>query len=233
MPRGRGKQNVQQAKSDSVQRIETVLKETLSGLHFNELKRKTGLHQDTLSIRLKELIEEGIVRKDGKKYRLSQLGDWDLEKRELIDSIESSRNFIVTGGPRLRGSSAYIDEDVILKSTSALAFPGISPSEITSLMKVVHKYWVLRLLTNRRNDTDTQALLEKELIDIDQIWTTRKDSKQILAFTIDLKELKKNLKDERIREIYIKEILRVARIENKHHIEMKRTHGKLREDLRV
>jgi DNA-binding Lrp family transcriptional regulator len=218
MPRGRLKQDPFEAKADSVRRILAALKKKPDGLRFKELKELTRLHQDTLTIRLDDLVEQEIIKHPGRLYKISSRGEDDLCRRELIGQIESARSFMCVGGPD--DVSPYVDEDVILKSTLGYAFPAISASVVGSLRRILQKYWMLHLMTNLASDgkIDARYLTSEKPLEnmVDELKSSMTATKLVLAFTIDQSELKKRLNLE-----YVQEIIRLARIEDSNHLETK------------
>ncbi len=117
-------------------------------------------------------------------------------------------------------SSLYRDEDVILKSTVGYAFPAITPGVVGSLRRVLHKYWMLHLMTNlaSQHKIDPRCLTgEKPLEDmVDELRSSLAKEKFIMAFLIDQAELKEKLNLE-----YVQEILRLAKVEDANHVETK------------
>ena len=218
MPRGRAGQDPYEAKDDSVQRILAALKSNPDGLRFKQLKTVTKLHQDTLTIRLRELVEDGVVIHSGKLYKISSTGEDDLSRRQFINQIDSTGGMVVVGGRD--DSSLFRDEDVILKSTVGYAFPAISPGVVGSVRRVLHKYWMLHVMTNlaSQHKIDPRCLTgEKPLEDmVDELRSSLTKGKLVLAFLIDQAELKERLNLE-----YVQEILRLAKVEDDNRIETK------------
>jgi DNA-binding Lrp family transcriptional regulator len=217
LPRGRVRQDPYEAKDDSIRRILTALELNPEGLRFKELKKITKLHQDTLSVRLEELVDDEVVKHPGKLYKISPRGEDDLSRRELINHIESA-GFVVVGGPD--DISPYTDEEIIMKSTVGYAFPAISPSVVGALRRVLHKYWVLHLVTSlaANGKIDPRCLtgerpLENMLNDLKSAMT---ETKLVLGFMIDKRELKQRLNIE-----YMQEIVRLAKVEDNNHVEIK------------
>jgi len=218
LPRGRARQDPYEAKDDSIQRILTALKENPEGLRFRELKKLTRLHQDTLTVRLEELVNEEVVKHPGKLYRISSHGEDDLSRRQLISQIDSTAGMVVVG--EHDNSSLYADEDVIMNSTVGYAFPAISPGVVGDLRKVLHKYWMLHLLTNlaSHHKVDPRCLTgeKPEEKTVDELRSSLTSEKLVLAFIIDRGELKNRLNLE-----YVEEIMRLAKIEDGNHLETK------------
>lgn len=218
MPRGRLKQDPYEAKDDSVRRILVVLMTKPDGFRFKELKKLTGLHQDTLTIRLNDLVEQEIIKHPGKFYKISSKGEKDLFKRELVGLIESAGTLVSVGGPD--DASLYLDEDVILKSTLGYAFPAISAGVVGSLRRILHKYWMLHLVTNlaSHGKIDPQCLTGDKPLEnvVNELKASVAGTKLVLAFTIDQAELRKRLNLE-----YVQEIVRLAKVEDRNHLETK------------
>jgi hypothetical protein len=187
-------------------------------LRFKELKKLTGLHQDTLTIRLDDLVEQEIIKHPGKLYKILSRGEDDLFRRELISQIESAGSLVTVGGPD--DASLYVDEDVILKSTLGYAFPAISPSVVGSLRRILHKYWMLHLLTNlaSHGKIDPRSLTGERPLEnvVNELKASIGVAKLVLVFTIDQAELRKRLNLE-----YVQEIVRLAKIEDTNHLETK------------
>ena len=222
MPRGRKGQDPFEAKSDSVQRIVSALAQNPEGLKFKDLKRITGLHQDTLTNRLPDLKKMRIIEQEGKLYKLSSSGFEDSDKRNLVELISSAPSMTMIGGSSLRGTSQHLDEAVILGSSSAFVFPGISPSVLSGIRNVVHKYWMLHQISilARTFAIDPLNLTgEKPLADlVEQVKGALGREQLVLAFTVDQEQLIKNLNKE-----YVEEVLRVGTVEDGEHIESRGT----------
>jgi hypothetical protein len=199
-------------------RIERALADNPAGLRFTDLKLIAKLHQDTLSNRLEELARLGRIRRVDRVYRISKAGTEDLHRKYLIKQIAAPTSCVVVGG--IEAGSIHRDETPILRSTMGFAFPAFSPSIVGELKKVVHKYWMLHALAYlaRKKFIDPKCLIgdKPPKVLIDSLKGVLKDSKQTFAFIIDQKELKRNLNP-----AYIKEILRLAQIEDSSHIENK------------
>lgn len=214
MPRGRYKQKPKEAKIDSIHRIQKALLARKEGLRFNEIKEHTGLHQTTLSKRLKELLLYGYVEFDPIK-RLYSIGDKarydDLETRELLRLIKESVGRLVVGGPH--SGSIYPDEDLVAKSLISYAFPGLQIGIPGDIGRIVHKYLVLRIIRSlaRSYKIDPRCLTGEKPIEhlISELKKELPLRKQVLAFIVDFEEVRKALNVE-----YIKEVLRIATIED-------------------
>jgi hypothetical protein len=217
LPRGRIRQDPIQAKADSIIRIESALQANPRGLRFQELKRHTRLHQDTLAIRLPELTDTGQVRKEGRYYLLSENGFEDLDKLRLLEAIAACSGFSMSGP----GMSLTPSEDVILRSSLGFAFPGIPPDSLRAIMTIVHKYWMLQLIRFMINNRMIEACrLTPDSIDLDTVKIVSEALKhhmpkeQILAFRINRDELAARINVE-----YLRELLRIAGVEAANQIE--------------
>jgi len=219
LPRGRVRQDPYEAKGDSIKRIETALKDNPGGLKFKQLKQLTKLHQDTLSIRLESLVDAGRVKHPGKFYKLSTDGEDDLSRRYLVSKMTDSATGMVVVG-ETDNSSLFPDEDVILNSTVGYAFPAISPGVVGDLRRILHKYWMLHLITNlaSQNKIDPRLLTRERPMEklVDELKTSLTGGELVLAFIIDQAELKKRLNLE-----YVQEIIRLAKVEDASHLETK------------
>jgi DNA-binding Lrp family transcriptional regulator len=217
LPRGRVRQDPYEAKDESIRRILTALKQNPDGLRFKELKKITKLHQDTLSVRLAALVDDEIIKHPGKLYKIFSRGEDDLSRRDLINHIESS-GFVVVGGPD--DISPYTDEEIIMKSTVGYAFPAISPGVVGALRRVLHKYWMLHLVTSLAIDgkIDPRCLTGEKPLEnmLDDLKSSMARAKLVLGFMIDQRELK-----ERLNLDYVREIVRLAKIEDSNHLETK------------
>ena len=117
-------------------------------------------------------------------------------------------------------SSLYPDEDVVMKSTVGYAFPAISPGIVGSLRRVLHKYWMLHLITNLASHykVNPRCLIGEKPLEnlVDELKSSLTGTKLVLAFTIDQTELKEQLNLE-----YVQEIVRLAKVEDSNHVETK------------
>jgi hypothetical protein len=138
--------------------IEQALTDNPQGMRFTKIKQATGLHQDTLAIRLKELVRKGNLQKSGRIYKISRSGTKDLYNRWLIRSISSSPSHVVVGGPD--AGSIYPEDIVILRSTIGFAYLRVHPTLMGDLRMFVHKYWMLHQLAivARKYSIDTQPV---------------------------------------------------------------------------
>ena len=222
MPRGRVGKTSEQAKEDTLTAILKALHGKREGKRFSEVKSETGFHQSTLSLRLKELISEGRVEHDPIKrvYRISERGLDDLETRELIDIIEKSSRLILGSKG---GASAYPDDDLIIKTSVAYSYPAIRASSLGYLKRIVHKYFMLQLIHElaRNHIIDAGFLIGDKPLDVlvEQLRKSLEEKKQVLAFTLDLKKV-----SELMNVGYLKEVVRVAGVEDEHRIQS--THHK-------
>jgi len=215
MPRGRFKETAREAKLESVRRIEEALSQARAGLRFGDLKEQTGLHQDTLTIRLNALLKERKLQKVDRKYNLVEPGLEDLDRLQLLDLIESFPGLSVAK----EGSALDAAEDLIRKTTAGYSFPSISPSTLQGVMVVVHKYLMLHILGDliRRGWIDGPSLVVKPTENVERLRRALKrysPPKQVLAFTFDVHQISEHLGDE-----YVHELLRIADTEDHVHIE--------------
>ena len=218
MPRGREKQTPAEAKKETILKIQRALAKKREGLRFKQIKESTGLHQTTVSKRLKGLISRGLVEYDPIKHLYKIKGERgydDLETRELVELITKSKNRLVTGGSR--SGSVYPEEDLIMKSVTAYAFPGIQIGIPGDVGHIVHKYLIMRMIQTlaHHHRIDPRCLTgEKPLQElIPQLKKELKPRKQVLGFIIDFKEIVERLNVE-----YLEEILRMLRIDDSHGI---------------
>jgi len=225
MPRGRIKQTPKEAKTESNWRILETLKNHKEGLIFTALKKKTKLHQDTISNRLKDLISSGNVKHDrlNRLYLISEKGKEERDRLWLLDLMEKEKNYAVVGDPG--GASVYPAEDLIMKSTMCYAFPTINVVSMLRIKNLVHKYYVLHMLYWLARDyrIDPRCLTGESPIDqlANNLKQVIKSKPQILAFVIDNEEVVKDLNTD-----YLKEILRIAEVEDKSNIEERALRGK-------
>jgi hypothetical protein len=217
------KKSPKAAKFGSILRIESALAGAREGLSFNELKRATGLHQDTLTIRLHELGKH--ISKRGRRYIITGDGCKDLDQRELLRLISAAAGLCVVGGAEGKGSSLDLAEDAILKSSSGYAFPAVSPAAVQGAMIVAHKYFMLHHLSHMiRNGKIDGKKLASGMLTPEFMTSIKKGmsrtlpTKLVLSFTIDRSELINHLREE-----YVRELLRVADVEDETHIESKGT----------
>jgi len=199
---------------DSIHRIQESLFARKEGLRFSEIKKQTGLHQTTLSKRLKELLSFGYVGYDPIKrvYSVSDKTRYDdLETRELLRLIEESVGRLVIGGPH--SGSLYPDDDLIAKSLISYAFPAVQVDIPGDIGRVVHKYLFLLTISSlaRNHKIDPRYLSgEKPIEDlVNELRKIMHPHKQVLAFIVDFEKIIETLNVE-----YIKEILRIATIES-------------------
>ena len=220
MPRGRYRKTPEEAKTDSLKAILKSLQEKKVGKRFGEIKGETGFHQSTLSARLNELISKGFVSYDSIKrvYRISESGHRDLETRELIEIIENSSHLILSS---IGGESMYPDEDLIIKTSIAYSYPAIKASRLGYLKRIIHKYFMLHAIHDlaRNHLVDARLLTgEKPLSGlVEQLRKNLEDKKQVLAFTIDLGKISELMNMD-----YLKEVVRIAGVEDEHRIQSPR-----------
>lgn len=217
MPRGRRWKSPEEAKTDSLRAILKLLQEKTVGKRFGELKNETGFHQSTLSARLKELISKELVWYDPIKrvYRISESGLVDLETRELIEIIERSSRLILRS---IGGTSAYPDDDLIIKTSVAYSYPAIKASSLEYLKRIIHKYFVLHSIHDlaRNHLVDARLLTGQKPLSglVDQLRKNLEDKKQVLAFTIDLGKISELMNID-----YLKEVVRIASVEDEYGIQ--------------
>lgn len=194
------------------------MKENPKGLRFTDLKQLTGLHQDTLTVRLNESVEDGTVHLDDKLYAISSEGDDDLSRRRLISQIVSAEGMVAVG--EAESASMYPDEDVVLNTIVGYGFPAISPGVVGALRRILQKYWMLHLITTLASNhkVDPRCLTgEKPVEDmVEELKSAMTSKALVLAFLIDQRELRNKLNSE-----YLKEIIRLAKVEDRYHLENK------------
>jgi lambda repressor-like predicted transcriptional regulator len=205
MPRGRGKESPTEAKRESVLRILGALDARREGLSFTALREETKLHQDTLSVRLKDLIASDHVKYDRLKrlYLISAKGEQDRYRRTLLELIESDQSYAVVGGPGGR-SVLNPGEDLILKSTIGYAFPGINVGVLADIKNLVHKRYVLDTLHSLANDlrSDDRRIGQKSLNKLgSELRRAFKSKQQVIAILIDHQEIAENLSKDYLNEI--------------------------------
>jgi hypothetical protein len=186
------------------------------GLRFKDVKHLTGLHQDTLAIRLRELVDMKLLQQDGRRYRINKDGTENLHKRQLISQINASSSLVVVGGPE--AGSIHPGDDTILKSSMGFAFPAAPVDMVGHLSGVVHKYWMLHQLVTmaRKHLIDPRCITGEAPIEklVESLRQNLTRSSQVLAFMIDQEQLRSLLNPE-----YVREILRIAKVEDESHIE--------------
>lgn len=206
------------AKKESILRIEQALSQNPNGLRFGEVKRLTGLHQDTVTIRLNALRDEGKVVQEGKFYRLSREGGDDLDRLELLALITASPGLTVVQ----KGESPDAAENSIRKSSTGYGFPAVPPGSLQGVMIVAQKYWMIHQLSylTRNGLINGRDLVANPSKNVQKLKRALKTlpKKQVLAFTFDTKKLIEGLQGD-----YIIELLRVATIEDSTHIENEQT----------
>lgn len=199
MPRGRSRQTPYMARMDSEQRILDALRENMDGLRFNELKKTTGLHQDTLTKRLESLMKEGKVVKSmvKSKYLIGALGIREATALGIIRRMleEKDRGFDVYGGP----GSGSLDPltDLMIRNTTLFASPGRGVSSLSYLIKVVPEsllFAAMEWISEKKNVRCPERMSDKKLKEVLSELKSREESPvQILAFSIDLKDIVENV----------------------------------------
>lgn len=219
MPRGRKDQTPLESKKDSLTRILNALIKSPST--FSSLKKTTGLHQNTLSKWLKELISNGHAYYDKvrREYSISVKGNEESCKRMLIDLLEKAKEYTVVGGPG--SNSIYPADKVIRSSTIGYSFPGINRGSLKKIKNLVHKYVVLQMLSSLAYDyrIDPRYLTDEKPLNglLDNLKTSLKPEKHILALIIDYQTIIKSLNIE-----YLKEILSIADLEKEYKRDFRR-----------
>ena len=217
MPRGRGYKKPEEAKKDTIKAILRALYSKPEGMRFKELKKITGFHQSTLSARTKDLIISQHIEHDpiNRVYRISQTGQQDLETRELLEVIEKSSRMILGSKG---AASIYPDEDLIIKTSVAYSYPAIKASTLGHLKRIIHKYYMLHLVNDlaKNHRIDPRLLTgEKPLSElIEGLREKLVEGNQVIALSIDLGKVSELLNLD-----YLKEIQRIAKIEDEHGLQ--------------
>jgi len=108
MPRGRPHQTAAQARDQTLYKLLSALVDHPDGLRFKDWSTAAGVHTDTVSARLPELIEAGLVRKEDKFYKITdKVGVDELDKSSLLKHINESREFASYGGESPMVVSAF------------------------------------------------------------------------------------------------------------------------------
>ncbi len=212
MPRGRGTQTPHVAKLESEKRILDALEKAgPEGLRFNELRRETRLHQDTLTERLRSLRRQRKAAQDERgRYVIMKLGLEDLALSNLqflIDELGPSQATI--GGPG--SDSTHADERAIMRSSIFYAIPPLPIDWLEMLRRAIHEeYAALKL-------NDVCKILNLSLADIlagprreeilKRLRTKSFRGKQILACVIDHDLLARELTTD-----YLERIVQVAAV---------------------
>ena len=223
MPRGRLYLKPEEAKRDSLKAILRALQGKNDGVRFNDIKSETGFHQSTVSARLKDLINSGSVEYDpiNKVYRILNEGLNDLESRELLEVMNNSSQMILGSKG---GGAFYLDEDLIIKSSVAFSYPAIKPSSLGYLKRIIHKYFMLHYIHDlaRKNLIDARFLTGDKPLSglIEPLKEIITDKKQVLAFKLDLGKVSDYLSLD-----YIKEVVRVAGVEDEYCVQSPHTGG--------
>jgi hypothetical protein len=223
MPPGRGFNSPAEAKRDSLKAILRALQDKNDGVRFKEIKSETGFHQSTVSARLKDLIKSGSVEYDpiNKVYRISSDGLNDLESRELLEVINNSSQMILGSKG---GGSVYLDEDLIIKSSVAFSYPAIKLTSLGYLKRIIHKYFMLYYIHDlaRNHLIDARFLTGDKPLGglVESLREKMVDKKQVLAFKLDLGKVSEHLSLE-----YLREVLRVASVEDETGVQSPHTRG--------
>ena len=223
MPRGRLYLKPEEAKRDSLKAILRALQGKNDGVRFNDIKSETGFHQSTVSARLKDLIISGSVEYDpiNRVYRISNEGLNDLESRELLEVMNNSSQMILGSKG---GESVYLDNDLIIKSSVAYSYPAIKPTSLGYLKRIIHKYFMLYYIHDlaRNHLVDARFLTgEKPLSGlVEPLREKIVDTKQVLAFKLDLGKVSEQLSLD-----YLREVVRVAGVEDEHSVQSPHIRG--------
>jgi len=197
LPRGRAEETPQEAKRVSENRIFQALAAKHDGLRFNELKQMTGLHQDTLSNRLRELVAIGAVGKVKRTYQISPMGLWERDKRELLYYIEKTKSHVII----LPGESSQPVKNVIYPSITGYAFPAVPPPFLKRLATTFHEqlfcFLVDSLIEDKLLEPDflRKEFNSKHFKQLSQAVksTSFNQHHLVFAFKVDLKTLLKHL----------------------------------------
>ncbi len=208
MPRGRAGQTPHMARLDSELRILAALRVAgYKGLRFNELRRLVGVHQDTLSQRLKSLLREGKVSYSSSSgtYVISEAGLEDLGFIYLLSLMEQLGSDRSAMGGKVSGSVKQ-DEDAILRATVLHAIPSLPPTWMEMLLRLIHEEMLaLKLMSLSQvlgielkeflRDPTRQKIL-------DRLRLRSLRGKQILVCVIDYDILR-----ERLDEVYLENMV--------------------------
>jgi hypothetical protein len=204
LPPGRKYLSPKEAKEQSKTEILECLSSNPEGLRFKEIKTDTGFHQTTVSNNLKELIIDNQVEHDPitKLYRISPEGEVFYETRQLIDFIEGSSAMIL--GTKGAGSLTPA-EDLILKSTTAYAYPALNPSFLGYLKQDLNKLYFFQLLSRlaKKKRIDS-GYLDGELDLgglVGQLEKVLSPGKQVLVFTVDHDVLREHMNIEYLHDV--------------------------------
>ena len=204
MPKGRKNLSPKEAKKQSTKKIRELLASNPEGLRFKDLKNNTGFHQSTISNNIKELITSSQVEYDpiNRLYRLLDKGKQFYETRQLIDFIENSSVMIL--GTKGAASMEPV-EDLILKSTTAYAYPAINPSILGYIKQDLNKLYLYLLLNAlaKKNKIDPGYFTGELSLDglVSQLREVLTISKQVLVFSIDHDVLRENVNVEYLLEV--------------------------------
>lgn len=181
-----------------------------SGLRFNELKDRTGLHQDTLTERLRSLRKEGkVVLSETGLYNIGLPGERNLVLSNLLLLIEElGLGYVSTGGPQ--SASIRPDERAVLRSTTLFALPDRPWASLGDMLRAFHAELAAREFLSACAEANipiedvSQGRRCVEIIDV--LKRRRVQGKQILISVVDWDVWKDELT-----EGYVKRIARMAR----------------------
>ena len=164
LPRGRTGQTIEEAKRDSESRILKALASHPNGLTFTELKKSTGLHQDTLTNRLDDLVGLGLVKKAGRLYLISQTGFLERDKQELLRYIDKTRSYVVSLGRGAEASPKLPIKHVVYPSITAYAFPAVPNPFLKDLAIAFHSQFFYLLVNSLIEDKAFETECSHETI---------------------------------------------------------------------
>jgi DNA-binding HxlR family transcriptional regulator len=165
---------VEEAKRDSESRIlEALAASHPNGLTFTHLKESTGLHQDTLTNRLEELVRLGLVEREEARrvYLISRTGLLEREKRELLQYIDRTNSYVVSLARDADASPKLPVEHIVYPSITAYAFPDVPNPFLTDLAVALHLQF-FSLLVN--------SLIEQKALKLDQEQEEQLDPKRFV-----------------------------------------------------
>ncbi len=212
MPRGRERETPHAARLKSEKLIlEALEKAGPDGLRFNELRKETGLHQDTLTERLHSMRRERKVAQNPYgRYVIMKLGLEDLALANLvflIDELGPSHGAI--GGPE--SGSVRADERALMRSSVFYAIPPLPLDWLVILRRAIHEaYAALKLLSVCKvlDISLSEILTGPHQVEVlERLKTRSLRGKQILACVIDSDVLRDDLSV-----VYLRRIARVAAV---------------------
>jgi DNA-binding transcriptional ArsR family regulator len=164
---------VEEAKRDSESRIFKALASHPNGLTFTQLKQSAGLHQDTLTNRLEELVRLGLVKREEVRrvYLISRTGFLEREKRELLRYIDRTNSYVVSLARGADASPKLPVEHIVYPSVTAYAFPAVPNPFLTDLAVALHLQF-FSLLVN--------SLIEQKALKLDQEQEEQLDPKRFV-----------------------------------------------------